>query len=204
MSFVFYAFREILGQEAYPLDWEVAGHSVCYIYLLAAPYFFLVLVLEYAGEGGSGGILGRLLRSCQSYFTKLSLRWHGIHTSTDEDGNHYSLLGDDDSKLSDDEDVARERHHVLKNKEELRHTEPVVLLNLWKIYPPSVGMIGSLLLTVRRFFASTFCLFCNSGALTACEEKEEEKPFVPKQAVRGVSTAIKKGETYALLGQNGA
>ena len=147
-------------------------------------------------------MLGRALRAMQYMWTSMMLRWHGIRTSVDEtDATQYSLLGDDvNSKLGDDEDVARERQHVLKNREELRQNAPVVLLNLWKIYPPSVGVIGSCLKNIRHFLSVLFCCCCRAGPV---DENQEEKSYVPKQAVRGVTTAIKKGETYALLGANG-
>ena len=196
--------REILGQESSPSDWKVTGVNICHLYALALPYFFLVLVLEYANDGGSGGILGRALRWLQKLLTSLSLRWHGIRTDeSSEEGLHYSLLGDDEGELVVDEDVQQERQYVLKNKEELRRTAPVVLLNLWKIYPPSVGVLGSILSTVRR--SLSFLLHCcfDKKTMDSGDEPAEEKSNVPKQAVRGISTVIKKGETYALLGANG-
>ena len=160
-----------------------------------------MLVLEYSDDGGSGGFLGRGLRAVQYYWNKLMLHLYGIRLSADKVGGaHYSLLGDDEQRANDDCDVAQERQYVNKNNELLRQSAPVVLLNLWKIYPPSVGILGSCLKRVRQFIASIVC-FCNLGG--AMDENEEEKAFVPKQAVRGVSTVIKKGETYALLGANG-
>ena len=108
-------------------------------------------------------MLGRALRAMQYMWTSMMLRWHGIRTSVDEtDATQYSLLGDDvNSQLGDDEDVARERQQVLKNSEELRQNAPVVLLNLWKIYPPSVGVIGSCLKNIRHFLSVLFCCCCS-------------------------------------------
>ena len=166
--------------------------------MLSLPYSFLVLVFEYANDGGAGGLLGRALRAISYQWTKLMLAWHGIKMSADGESSDYASLNDD--KLADDEDVVRERQYVAKNSEELRHTAPVVLNNLWKIYPPSVGVIGAFFLKVRRVIAS---IFAKCSKTIVASEEEDAKTFVPKQAVRGVHTAIKKGETYALLGANG-
>jgi len=196
-------FSEILGWEQYPMDWDVAGRSIMMVYLLALPYFFLVLVLEYTDDGGAGGWIGRGLRAIGYAFTRLRLSWYGIRMSGHEaDGAQDSPGGDDmeSARLGDDSDVAQEQQYVLKNSEELRQTAPVVLLNLWKIYPPSVGVLGTCMRSIRSIFAAICCFCCRTGPL---DENENEKPFVPKQAVRGVSTVIKKGETYALLGANG-
>ena len=169
--------------------------------MLALPYFFLVLILEYADDGGAGGYVGRGLRAIGHGWTYLMLKWYGIRTDfVGKDETRYSALGDNGA---DDDDVAMERQYVLTNSEELRRTAPVVLLNLWKVYPPSVGIIGSLLVRVRRFISSVFCFWIKKGVVIDVDD-EEGKTFAPKQAVRGVSTAIKKGETYALLGANGA
>ena len=75
-------------------------------------------------------------------------------------------------------------------------------VNSSNFYPPSIGVVGSVLMSVRRFFGSVFCFFCKTGPSNV-NDCQEEKSCVPKQAVRGVTTAIKKGETYALLGANG-
>ena len=159
------------------------------------------MVLEYSDDGGSGGLLGRGLRAVFNYWNKLVLKFYGIRLAVDEaDGAHYSLLGDDEQAPRVDGDVAEERQYVNKNSEVLRQSAPVVMLNLWKIYPPSVGVLGSCIKRVRQFFAFFF-RYCYPGGFT--DENDEKKAFIPKQAVRGVSTVIKKGETYALLGANG-
>ena len=168
------------------------------MFLLSLAYYFLVLVFEYANDGGAGGLLGRALRAISYQWTNLMLKWHGIEMNAGEDNVYASL---NDEHLSDDEDVVRERQYVAKNTEELRHTAPVVLNNLWKIYPPSVGVFGAFMMKVRRLISAILCI-C-SKTIVASEDVEDEKTFVPKQAVRGVHTAIKKGETYALLGANG-
>jgi hypothetical protein len=191
--------REILGRPSQPFDWDVAGQSIFMIFILAIPYFFLVLILEYADDGGAGGFVGRGLRAIGHYWTCLMLKWYGIRTTSDDgDVAQYRALGDNET---DDEDVAKERQYVMKNSEQLRHTAPVVLLNLWKVYPPSVGILGSLFMRVRRFVMSVLCFWSKSHVIDV--DDDEEKTFAPKQAVRGVSTAINKGETYALLGANG-
>lgn len=192
--------REILGIQKYPFDWEVTGRSIAYLFALSLPYSFLVIVFEYANDGGAGGLLGRALRAISYQWTKLMLAWHGIDMSAEGASNDYASLNDD--KLSDDEDVVREREYVSKNSEELRHTAPVVLNNLWKIYPPSIGVFGATFLKIRRFLSAIISLIFHSKTIVASEE-EDRKTSKPKQAVRGVHTAIKKGETYALLGANG-
>lgn len=130
------------------------------------------------------------------------LKYYGIHLDNNEaEGPNYSLIGDDDQKPIIDADVAEERQYVNKNSELLRQSAPVVLLKLWKIYPPSVGILGSCLKRVRQL--STFIFSLCFPNTKATDENDEKEACVPKQAVRGVSTVIKKGETYALLGANG-
>lgn len=194
--------REIAGNPSSPLDWDVAGLNICYIFLLAIPYFFIVLALEYSDDGGAGGLLGRLIRGLASLYTKLALRWYGIRTTAGEsDDAQYALLGDGDKETSVDSDVLEERAHVLKNKRELKQSASVLLINLWKVYPPSVGIIGSLLYSLRRMIASVLCCCCGkSDVINEDSDNEAPKTYSPKQAVRGVSTAINRGETYALLG----
>jgi len=192
---------EIIGLDQYSLDWDVAGQNIAYIFSLALPYGFLVLVLEYSDDGGSGGLLGRGIRAVQFYWTKAMLYFYGIRMSVDGlCGAHYSLLGEEKNKALDDVDVVQERDCVMKNDESLRQTAPVVLKNLWKIYPPSVGLVGSLVKNARRRLA---CIFCACNPYKAVDTDNDETVCVPKQAVRGVSTVVQKGETYALLGANG-
>merc|ERR1719491_2618544 len=73
--------REILGIERQPLDWEVTGRSIFYLFALAIPYSLLVLIFEYASDGGAGGFVGRGLRAMSHKWTKVMLKWHGIEMS---------------------------------------------------------------------------------------------------------------------------
>jgi hypothetical protein len=197
--------RKILGSAKYPFDWDVAGKPLALLYGLSLPYFTLLLLLEYANDCGSGGLVGRILRSVGKTWEKVMLRWHGVR---EKDG---LLLLDDglvggDSSLQDD-DVESERLFVSENRDELRKTAPVVYENLWKVYPPSIGLFGVLVTSLRRSLAFVCCFFCRPCSGTrdrSAEVEERRKAILPKRAVRGVTAVIQKGETYALLGKNGA
>ena len=193
--------REILFQDKRPLDWNVAGKPIVLLHVLVIPYFLLLLFVEFSHDGGAGGTLGRMLRWLNEGMEKTALRWfHGVEST------HDGALRLDDG-LRDDEndrdlDVLEEEAFVRENSSELKATSPVLFENLWKIYLPSVGMFGSLLGTCKRFILWMICCcgFCQRDTA----EKEKSPAHLPKRAVRGMSTAIRKGEIYALLGANGA
>ena len=131
-------------------------------------------------------------------WTNLSLRWHGVRKSPDGS----ALLLDDDldrnRAFQEDEDVINERVYVNEHATELRSTASVLLVNLWKIYPPSVGLFGNLMTAFRRCLAS-ICCGCWRQREAEIEE-DDRKSTLPKRAVRGLSTAVTDGETYGLLG----
>jgi len=184
-------YREVLGQDTSPFDWDVAGKSLCLLFALAPVYFLLLLVFEYSNEGGSGGMIGNFLRSIRTEWQNVVSSWYGLRR--DEKG--ALLLNDslDEGALAEDEDVAEERTLVEGHVEELRRSASVLIVNLWKVYQPSVGLFGSLVRWCRSCFSSE-----------VDDDDEKEKTFKPKIAVHGVNTAIVEGETYALLGTNGA
>lgn len=191
--------REVLGSENYPLDWDVAGMSLAIIYSLAIPYFLLLLLLEYSDDGGAGGFIGRVLRTLRTSFTNSLLRWYGVRRSPD---NSTFLLDDglDDGRQEDD-DVAAEKVFVEQNALRLKDTASVLLVNMWKVFPPTVGFVGKTFGWIRRIFNVVCCCGClrkQSGVVL--DEDEDNKSNLPKRAVRGVSTAIMEGETYGLLG----
>lgn len=191
--------REILGSDRKPLDWDVAGKNLAIIYALSVPYFLLLLLLEYADDGGAGGPIGRVLRKLRSAYGKMILRFNGVRKG--QDG--VSLLLDDglDNGRSEDDDVVEEQKYVIENKKKLQPTASVLLVNMWKIYPPTVGVIGNALSWIRKIFQFVFCLGCFRKTSAAnVEDEESDKSNLPKRAVRGVSTAIMDGETYGLLG----
>jgi len=198
--------REILGYSNGALDWDVAGMNLAIIYGLSIPYFLILLMLEYADDGGAGGFVGRALRKIRGSYESWSLRWHGIRKG--DDG--VSLLlndGLDGSTGSEDEDVAVEREQVTSNADSLKESASVLLVNLWKVYPPSVGIFGSVLAAIRRGLTFLICCcFLSKQQETPQMETEDDKDlsFLPKRAVRGVTTAIPQGETFGLLGVNGA
>uniref|UniRef100_A0A7S1DA40 ABC transporter domain-containing protein n=1 Tax=Cyclophora tenuis TaxID=216820 RepID=A0A7S1DA40_CYCTE len=197
--------REILGSDKRPLDWNVTGLNLFAVYGLSLPYFLWVLLLEYAHDGGAGGMLGRGLRKVRGFVETMSLRWHGVRKSSD--GSAVMLADGLDSSRGGDEDVTEERNYVVENRGDLIDQASVLLVNMWKVYPPSVGMFGSIISPIGRCISFICCCGCfrsRSSSSENTEEEEEDRSFLPKRAVRGVTTAVTRGETYGLLGVNGA
>jgi hypothetical protein len=128
-------------------------------------YFLILLLLEYTGDGGSGGTLGRVLRSTHAALDRMRLGWFGIKI---DDGQ--LALSSEQGMISVplDEDAERERAYV-RNTPNLELLAPVVIKDIWKAYPPPAG----------------------------CSRNRK-----PRLAVRGLSAAIRKGETFGLLGSN--
>ena len=193
--------RRILGSDKSPLDWTVAGKPLALLYCLILPYFLLLLMLEYAHDGGSGGSFGRALRLIHESWERLVLRWYGVRK---RDGKLVLDDGLDDTVDIQDEDVQEERIFVLRHSDELKHSAPVMYEDLWKIYPPSIGMLGVMVSTIRRFLAAILCRICRRCRSGSTDSEEQRRAMLPKRAVRGVYTAVEEGETYALLGENGA
>jgi ABC-type multidrug transport system ATPase subunit len=186
--------REILGSEKRPFDWDVTGRSLALLYFLAPVYFLILLLLEYSEDGGSGGVVGRSLRYARGSYERMVLSWYGVRKS----GN--SLLLDDGLDESDeqDEDVYQEESYV-KSKPGLQESAPVVLRDLWKIYPPSAGILGAITGSIRKLI----CCICVAVRPQNSPEDTNERSL-PRRAVRGLTTFVKEGETLGLLGANGA
>ncbi|KAL7574063.1 hypothetical protein ACA910_015641 [Epithemia clementina (nom. ined.)] len=188
MSTAFWA-REVLFQDTNPLDWDVAGKPLVLLYGLALPYFIILLFVEFAHDGGAGGTLGRMLRQMNDGLERFALRrLFGVEWSSDG-----ALLLDDglrDDEHGRDLDVLEEEAFVRENSAELKESSPVLFENLWKIYLPSVGLIGALGGSCQRAFVASG----DQGRTTS----------QPKRAVRGMSTVVRRGDIYALLGANGA
>ena len=108
--------------------------------------------------------------------------------------------GLDDGRQEDD-DVADERACVEQNRDHLKATASVLLVNMWKVFPPTVGFFGKTFAGIRRIFNLICCCGCFRRQPAPVEDDDEnDKSNLPKRAVRGVSTAIMEGETYGLLG----
>ena len=195
--------REILGSDKKPFDWDVCGMNLCLIYSLSVPYMIWLLLLEYAHDGGAGGMLGRALRRLRDSFESMSLRWSGVRRSPD--GMSLHLADGLDSSRGGDEDVAAEQDRVVSNRDDLEKDASVLLVNMWKVYPPSVGMFGSVTSKIKGWVRYLCCCCCYrrppiNGAGPDSGADDEHKSFLPKRAVRGLTTAIGNGETYGLLG----
>jgi ABC-type multidrug transport system ATPase subunit len=186
--------REILGSEKRPFDWDVTGRSLALLYSLAPVYFLILLLLEYSEDGGSGGVVGRSLRYARGSYERIMLSWYGVRKS----GN--SLLLDDglDESEEQDEDVRHEELYV-KSKPGLQESAPVVLRDLWKIYPPSAGIVGAITGSIRKLI----CCIC-VVVRPQNSPKDTNERSLPRRAVRGLTTFVKEGETLGLLGANGA
>lgn len=195
--------QAILDEDRSPFDWDVAGKPLALIYGLALPYWTILLLLEYANDAGSGGIIGRGLRACSRWWEKILLRCYGVRV---EDGILRLDDGLDDVGISPDDDVEKERRFVSEHEGELKTKASVLYENLWKVYPPSIGLFGALLGALRRLIACLCCFACRRFRPQdrTAEVEDRRKAMLPKRAVRGVTTAVSEGETYALLGKNGA
>ena len=186
--------REILGSEKRPFDWDVTGRSLTLLYSLAPVYFLILLLLEYSEDGGSGGVVGRSLRYARGSYERTMLSWYGVRKARN------SLLLDDglDDSEEQDEDVRQEELFV-KSKPGLQESAPVVLRDLWKIYPPSTGILGAITGSIRKFI----CCIC-VVVRPQSSPKDTNERSLPRRAVRGLTTFVKEGETLGLLGANGA
>lgn len=193
--------RRVLGRDKFPLDWDVGGRSIALVFSLAIPYFGLLILVEYADEGGAGGTLGRCLRSAGKSCEALFMRCYGVRRLGD---GLFLNDGLQDTNVDDDDDVARERKLVAESTNSLKHHAPLIYANVWKVYPPSVGLLGVLGASCARMVTSIFCCrWTGRPQIVETGPGENAHSRLPKRAVRGLTTAVHRGETFALLGQNG-
>ena len=195
--------REILGTDKRPLDWDVAGKSITLLYGLIVPYFAILLVMEYAQDGGAGGVFGASLRSIRDGLERMILHCQGVRKKE----NMWCLIdGLDSESVSLDDDVAIEVQKVKEHFSDLKLSAPVVINDMWKVFPASVGIFGNLMQNFKQLCSccsmNVWCCFC--GRVYKRSEKQAKQKYQPKIAVRGVSYALEKGETFFLLGNNGA
>jgi hypothetical protein len=178
-----HCFREVLYSEKKPFDWEVTGISLALLYGLAPFYFLILLFLEYSEDGGSGGFAGRILRHVKGSYDRILLAIHGVRKA-----DNKLLLDDGLVESTPNEDVQKEADYVRCN-EGLHTTAPIVLIDLWKIFPPSVGVFGAFTGWIQWFL-------CCCGILKSSGEKTESDQSRPRRAVRGLTTVIQRGETF--------
>lgn len=177
--------REAFGGAESVFGWNVSGRSITLLYTLSVPYFLLILILEFSSDGGSGGKLGRLLRSWKSSYDRVVVRLQSFEVDVTSDV--------EENQLAKDSDVYDEERFVSEHKVSLRDEMfPLVVSNLWKVYPR-----GSLLTSLVKRVSSICC--CNNGLSSASNDSG------PVYAVKGLTFAVRKGgETLGLLGVNGA
>lgn len=126
--------REILFGERNPFDWDVTGKTITLLYCLAPVYFLLLLMLEYAGDGGSGGWIGRGLRRIRGSYDRLVLSCHGVHSNNGQ----IDISNNCTEGTNSDEDVLTEEEYV-NSTPGLEASAPILMKNLWKAFPPSGG-----------------------------------------------------------------
>jgi hypothetical protein len=178
--------REILFSEKRPFEWDVTGNSIALLYGLGPVYFLILLFLEYSEDGGSGGFAGRVLRQIKGTYDRTMLAIHGVR----EVDNKLLLLDDGLVDTASNDDVKKEADFV-RSKEDLHVSAPIVLRDLWKIFPPSVGVIGALAGWFQWFL-------CCCGLGKSKGSKEENARSGPRRAVRGLTVAVQRGETFGL------
>jgi len=131
--------RTILGYKTYPFDWDVCGMNLCNMFGLSFMYAAIVFFVELSEVGGGGGPVGSNLRRMGKAFSDFKLRMNGVRTINGRlianDG-----LDDNDGHWEDDEDVAKERSFVDNNFDDLKGSAAIVIKDLWKVYPPTVGL----------------------------------------------------------------
>ena len=194
--------REVLKQVKSPFQWNICGRSLALLYGLSVPYFLLLLILEYSNDGGSGGFLGRTFRWIRDYIYRTHMRLQGVKSM--ENGKVFIHSGasndvEDENMFhsNEDSDVADERNFVIKEQEKLKSSASVLITNLWKIYPR-----GNFLLS---FFRTVLCkAICSCCRRKKTELSDTDLQKLPKMAVQGLTTAVMSGETFGLLGVNGA
>ena len=188
--------RTILGEDKQPFMYHVCGMNLLNMFALSIGYFLLLLLLEEAEFGGGGGAVGEKLWEMGAWIEKQKLRLYGVR---EVNGRLIADDGLDDAGIQsgdaveDEEDVVRERTFVNENIEQLKKESAIVIQGLWKVYPPSLGMISGLKMGLKRF------LWGGRG-----RKKGGDASVGVKRAVRGVTTSIPTGEIYGLLGVNGA
>jgi len=199
MSVNFYQ-QVILGSNTSVFDWGVCGKNLALLYGLSVPYSGLLLLLEYSNDCGSGGIIGQALRAARGSWDQVILSQYGVKKTPVGQLLLDGGLDDPSGTSVEDNDVAKERAYVSDNKEQLKTSAVVLLDNLWKVYPPPKGILGSIMEGMRHFFGFCFrnCSCCDTG------DSSSNLSSLPKRAVRGLSTSIENGETFGLLGVNGA
>lgn len=189
VSFLTEFTRVILDDDSSPLDWDVSGRPICYMFVLGIPYFLILLLLECSQDGGAGGTIGRWVRRARAFASRSVLQMYG------EQFDKYSgqlVINDDGIALEND--ALAEHNLISEQKETMVQQAKVLVHNLWKIYPPSIGHVSSLCTFLR---AQSNC--CHKIPQSALERMHK-----PKKALRGVSLCINTGETFGLLGKNGA
>jgi ABC-type multidrug transport system ATPase subunit len=120
----------------------------------------------------------------------MMLRFHGVKRV-----DNQLCLDDGLVEARANEDIITEEAFV-RNDNRLQMFAPVVMRDLWKVYPPSVGVIGALCASLRW-------IICCCGLVCTRSESSDDRAL-PRRAVRGLTVAVQKGETFGLLGANGA
>jgi ABC-type multidrug transport system ATPase subunit len=182
--------RQISGKDSLPFNWNVAGGPIFLLFILSLPYFCLLLMLECSETGGTGSVFGHMLRKSRNFMNDAILKCSGISLNSDGE-----LILDDSGGIEDD-DVAFERNRVIQNEAALKSSAKILMVDLWKIYPAW----GSVILKLFKNLLWSKCVSRNNSS----NNRECRISDLSKQAVRGLTLAIEKGETFGLLGANGA
>jgi ABC-type multidrug transport system ATPase subunit len=180
--------REILSMDVRPFYYHVCGMNMLNMFALSIGYFLILLLLEEAEFGGGGGVVGEKLWEIGKWVERQKLKLYGVR---EINGRLIADDGLDDASggsVEDDSDVKSEREFVNGCSDTLKTESAIVIQGLWKVYPPSLGMVSGVRKVLRKLL---------------CGQSSDASKGV-KRAVRGVTTSIPKGEIYGLLGVNGA
>jgi len=190
-----------------PLAWDAGGESIVYLFLLGIPYFSLLILLEYSQDGGSSGWAGNLLRKLRTSVQRNITSWFVVQFQPKHEPHSLDAFvpdcssiqgGTKDNKAIANMDVLAERDYVYQCSHNEKESSAVLLKNVWKIYPPTTNF----LVYSRNLMKSTLSHIFGASSTSINDSQFSE--CCPKKAVQGLTTAIAHGETFGLLGANGA
>jgi ABC-type multidrug transport system ATPase subunit len=184
--------RQIFSTDSLPLDWSVAGGPTFFLFILSIPYMCLLLILECSETSGSGGNFGHILRKTRRLMNDGILKYSGVRQNSDGE------IMFQDTEDVEDEDVTIMKNQVLTNIEVTKSSAKVLMINLWKIYPKWSSVF------YKCLGGEIWCACFKRCGYETSRDRNYSISDVSKLAVRGLTLAIKKGETFGLLGANGA
>lgn len=177
LSSSFY-WREIVGINTFPFDDDVCGNSIKHMVISMFSYALSHFLIEKTVYGGGGGKVGKTLRNAGRTITTFKLRLNGVRNVK---GKLLLRDGLDDDNGGDGEAIGAEEDEDVAREREFVNSN----FDELKKDSNSAIVLKDLWKVYPPPFGAAFC-------------------GQPKRAVRGLTTCVKKGEIFGLLGVNGA